>query len=92
MSNKLDRIDVKIFQKADVVASLFTKGDYATAQCELVVLLDSIVLYFSVFSEEQKIQFSYFIKQVTDAIERRDYYAVADFLKFELPYIINCNS
>ena len=91
-SKKANRKETRIIQDAEEIADLFTKGDYVTAQCKLVDYFDVVMIQFSHFSEKQKIEFSYLIKEITESLERRDYYAVADFLQFELPYILELSN
>lgn len=78
-----------IIKSAENLAKLYNIGEYVAANISLVSLMTSITDVFNLLTITQKEQFSGLLPLIYDCQKRKDYLAIADFLRFELPYILN---
>ncbi len=77
-----------VIQNAATISDLYNRGEFLRANLDLSDLLTVITKMFNILTVDQQYQFRNFVSQIFECQKRKDYLGIADYLRFELPYIL----
>ena len=77
-----------LLKNATEVAVLCNQGKTVKAGMELVYLLDLLISHYADLNESQQTNIKEMIINLQQCQNNHDFYAIADYLQFELPYIL----
>lgn len=75
-------------KQAEQIAAMYWCGEYLAANIAASELLDSIGKCANKLTSDGLVAFCNAVKSIEERVRACDYYAVADFLAYEIPYIL----
>lgn len=75
-------------KQAEQIAIMYWRGEYLAANIAASDLLGSVCNCANKLAPEALIAFANAVKSIEDRMRACDYYSVADFLTYEIPYIL----
>lgn len=84
----IDKIN-EIIEQASYVAKLYNQGQVVAANIKIIKIIEDLIDLFSVVNIESQNLIKSLIANISDCQSAKDYFGIADYLSYELNYVLN---